>query len=102
MCHTDHQRGDVRLRARATGAPRFRAVVLLGHERAIPTQDGVRRDDTRDGRQAAPAKNLAFHRQAAPLVVGKAQPVRPVRGAQDPILLKQVVNDRLLIPVNPA
>ena len=42
--------------------------------------------DTRDGHKAAPAENLAIHRQAAPLAVGKAQPVRPVRSAQDQVL----------------
>src|ERR1700676_3323537 len=68
--HADHQRGEIRLGARATTASRLRAIVFLGHERPIPAQDGVRCDDTRDARQSAPAKNLAFHGQAAALIVG--------------------------------
>ena len=55
-----------------------------------------------NGRQAAPAEHLAFHGQAAALVVGEAQPVRPVRRAEDSILLEQVVNDRLLLAIDPA
>src|SRR4030095_4455486 len=32
----------------------------------------------------------------------EAQPVRSVRRAENPVLLEQVVNDRLLLPINPA
>jgi hypothetical protein len=53
-------------------------------------------------RQAASAENDAFHSQAAALVVGKAHSSGGVRVAQDPVLLEQVVDDRLLLPVHPA
>ena len=55
-----------------------------------------------DVREAASAENVAFHGQAAALVVGEAQPSGSVRGAEDPVLLEQVVDDRLLLPVDPA
>jgi hypothetical protein len=92
----------MRLSARATTASCLRAIVFLGHQRPIPSQDGVRCDDTRDGRQSAPAKNLAFHGQAAALVVGDMEPSRSVRGAEDSVLLEQVVNNCLLLSVDPA
>jgi hypothetical protein len=47
-------------------------------------------------------RNLVSHGQVAPLVVGEAQPSGTVRGAEDTVLLEQVVNDRLLVPVDPA
>ena len=100
--HTDHERGDVRLGARATGASHLRAVVLLGDEPPIPMEDGVGGHDSGDVCEAAPAEDLAFHGQAAPLVIGEAKPSGTVRGAEDTVLLEQVVNDRLLIPVDPA
>jgi len=100
--HAHDERGDVRLRARATGASRLRAVVFRGHEPAIPPQDGVRRDDAGDGRQTAPAEDFAFHGQAAALVVGEAQASGWLRGPEDPVLLEQVVNHRLLLAIDPT
>jgi hypothetical protein len=100
--HADHQRGEIRLGARATTVSCLRAVVFLGYQRPIPAQDGVRCDDTRDSRQSAPAKKFAFHGQAAALVVGEVEPSRSVRGAEGSVLLEQVVNNGLLLPVDPA
>jgi hypothetical protein len=37
-----------------------------------------------------------------PLVVGEAKPSGTVRCAEDTVLLEQVINDRLLVPVDPA
>src|SRR6266849_6526022 len=68
--HAYHERGDVRLGGRATGASRPGAVVLLGDEPPIPTGDGVGSHDSGDVREAASAEDLAFHGQTAPLVVG--------------------------------
>ena len=74
---------------------RRRAVVRRGDEPPIPTEDGVGGHDAGDGREAAPAEDLAFQGSAAPLVIGEAKPSGTVRGAEDPVLLEQVVNDRL-------
>ena len=59
-------------------------------------------DDAIDGRKATSAEDLAFDSQAASLVVVEAQRSRPVGCAEDAILLAQVVNDVLLLPVDPA
>src|ERR1700674_693754 len=59
--HAYHERGNVRLGARATGASRLRAVVLLGDEPPIPTEDGVGCYDSGDVREAAPTEDLAFY-----------------------------------------
>ena len=78
--------------------PSYFWATSLRYQRRIVS--GVTMPD--DVRQAASAENAAFHGQAASLVVGEAQPSGSVRGAEDPVLLEQVVNDRLLLPVNPA
>jgi hypothetical protein len=59
--HADHECGDVRFGARATGVSRLRAVVLRGDEAPIPTEDGVGCLDAGDVCEAAPADDLAFH-----------------------------------------
>jgi hypothetical protein len=97
-----HEGGDLRLGARTTGASCLRTVVLPGNESPIPPEDGVGCHDAGDVREAAPAENVAFHGQAAPLVVGEANPSGTVRGAEDTVLFEQVVNDGLLVPVDPA
>jgi hypothetical protein len=40
---------------------------------------------------------VAFHGQAAPLVVAQARPSGAMRGAEDPVLFEQVVDDCLLV-----
>ncbi len=55
-----------------------------------------------DVRETAPAEDLAFQGQPASLVVSETQPSGRVRRTQNPILLEQVVNDCLVLPVDPA
>ena len=100
--HAHDERGDVRLGGRATGAPRLRTVVLLGDESPVPTQDRVGCHDASDGREVTTAEDLAFHGETASLVVGEAQSSGTVHRAEDPVLLEQVVNDRLLVSIDPA
>ena len=58
--HADHQRGDVRLGAGATGDSLLRAGVFLGNEPAVPTEDRVRGDDARDVAEATPTERLSL------------------------------------------
>ena len=51
--------------------------------------------------EAATAQDRTFHGQAAPLVVGEVRPSGTVYNAENPILFEQVINDRLLLPVDP-
>ena len=80
----------------------FEPSYFCGDELPVPPQDGVGCHDAGDVREAAPAEDLAFHGEAASLVVGETQPSGSVRRAEDPVLLEQVVNDRLLLPIDPA
>ena len=53
-------------------------------------------------REAAPAEDLAFHGQTASLVVGEVQRSRTVGCEEDAVLLTQVIDDVLLVSVDPA
>ena len=64
--------------------------------------DRVGCHDPGHNRQAASAENDTFHGQAAALVVGEAHPSGSVGGAENSVLLEQVVDDRRLLAVNPA
>ena len=96
------ERGEVRLGARATRAALLRAVVLLGNQQAVPAQDRIGRHDAGDVGEAPSAEGFTFHGQAASLVVGEANPSGTIRRAEDPVLLAQVVNDSLLLSIDPA
>ena len=100
--HAHDERGDIRLGGRATGTPRLRTVVLLGDETPVPAQDRVGCHDTSDCRESAAAQDLAFHGETASLVVSEAQSSRTGHRPEDSIFLEQVVNDRLLVSIDPA
>ena len=100
--HADDERGDVRLGRRTTGPSAFLPVVLVGNEPPVPPQDRVGCHDAGDGREVTTAENVTFHGETASLVVGQARPSGTVHGAEDSVLLEQVVNDRLLVSIDPA
>ena len=98
----NHERGEVRLGARATRAALLRAVVLPGDQQAIPTQNRLGRHDAGDVGEAPSAEGLAFHGQTASLVIAEANPAGTVRRTEDPVLLAEVINDGLLLSIDPA
>jgi hypothetical protein len=101
--HAHDERGDIRLGGRATGTPRLRTVVLLGDESPVPPLDRVGCHDASDCRELTTAQDLAFHGETASLVVSEAQSSsRAVHRPEDSIFLEQVVNDRLLVSIDPA
>src|SRR5262245_13220448 len=88
--HVDHERGDVRRGAGATGGSRLRAGVLLGDEAAVPTEDRVRGDDACDVPGAPATEGLSRHSQAAPLVVGETEPASTALRAEHAVLFELV------------
>jgi hypothetical protein len=100
--HSHDERGDVRFGGRATRPQRPRTVVLLRDESSVPTQNSVRRHDARDRREVPTAEHVASHGETAPLAVSQAQSSGTVHRAEDAVLLEQVVNDRLLVSIDPA
>jgi hypothetical protein len=100
--HANHDRGDIRRRGGATGSPFLRTVVLRGDQSPIPPQNGVGCHDSSDGRELPTAGGYALYGQPTSLVVGEAQTSGTMCGAANAILLQQVVDDRLLLPIDPA
>jgi hypothetical protein len=100
--HAHDERRDLRLRGRSTRAPHLRTVVLLGDQCPVPPQDRVGRHDAGDGCKMTTAEDAAVHGETTSLVVGQAQSPRPVHRAENAVLLEQVLNDRLLMAIDPA
>jgi len=80
----------------------FEPSYFLADESPVPPQDRVGCHDGGDGREVAAAEDMAFHGETASLVVGQPQSLRTVHRAEDPVLLEQVLNDGLLMTIDPA
>ena len=76
-------------------------VPLLRDEHPVPAHDGVRRDDRPNLSEYLSARDLAFDRQASPLVVIEPDPLPAMRFLQDLVLSAQVFDD-LLLPIDPS
>src|SRR5262245_47810172 len=92
--HADHEGGDIRLGAGATGDSLRRPGVFLGDEPAVPPEDRVRGDDARDVPEVTPTERLSLHSQAAPLVVSEPEPAGTALRAQDGVLRAPVTPAR--------
>jgi hypothetical protein len=68
----------------------------------MPSQDGVGGDNRRDMPQDLATKQLALRDQAAALVVGQADASFPDLLPQDAVFFLEVINDVLLVLVDPA
>jgi hypothetical protein len=68
----------------------------------VPAHDGVWRDDRPNLSEYLSAEDLAFDCQVPPLVVIEPDPFPAMRFPQDLVLGAQVLNDLLLLPVDPT
>lgn len=100
--HARDERRDVRLGGRATRAPRLRTVVFRGDESPVPAQDRVGCHDAGDGCEVTTAEEMTFHGETASLVVGQRQASGTVQRAKDAVFLEQVVDNCLLVSIDPA
>ena len=74
----------------------------MGDELTMPSQERVWCDDRSDFAQRLPAKGLAFDSQTAPLVIVEPDALLTVRFLQNLVLGAQVVDDLLLLPIDPS
>ncbi len=77
-------------------------VPLARNQAAEPRHDGVRRDDGRHFLKDTPAESFSLHRQATAFVIGQTNTPATQLAFQDPVLFDQVVDDVLLMPIDPA
>jgi hypothetical protein len=68
----------------------------------VPAQNGVRRYQASNLRQQFAAEHLAFDGQAATLVIVEKNSAFSEFFSEDLVLGAEVVNDLLLLPIDPA
>ena len=100
--HPDHERGDVLSGHWSTSTSAGAAIVCLGDQSPVPTQDRIRGDDARDLRQDPPAEFVTAHSESTTLGVRQAKRPRAQGFSEDPILLPEIVDQIVLVTVHPA
>jgi hypothetical protein len=99
---TKNKRSNLRRHPWAARCTARAAVILLGNQLPMPSQQGCRRDDGRDLFQDFPAELLRPCGQTATLVVSESHPSVPNLFSKDAIFLGEIFNDMLLVLVHPA
>jgi len=87
---------------RSTRAVIRAPIVLPGNQLPIPPENRLRGHKRRDLPQKLPPKALSPGRQPAALGVGQTEPLASQVVVEDTVFLPQVVDDLLLLAVNPA
>ena len=100
--HPDHELGDVLSGHWSTSTSAGAAIVFLGDQSPVPTQDRLRGDDARDLRQDPPAEFVTAHSESTTLGVRQAKRPRAQVFSEDPILLPEIVDQIVLVTVHPA
>ena len=100
--HPDHELGDVLSGHWSTSTAAGAAIVCLGDQSPVPTQDRIRGDDARDLRQDPPAEFMTAHSESTTLGVRQAKRPRAQVFSEDPILLPEIVDQIVLVTVHPA
>lgn len=68
----------------------------------MPSQNRLRRDDRREPTQQTATERHASNGEATAVGVGEAEPPSPELALEDPVFFQQVVEDALLVAVEPA
>ncbi len=100
--HPDDELGELAWRQRPASTSAGTAVVLLGDQSAVPAENRVGRDDACHLHQCPSSEFRAAHCESAALGVGQAKWSTSELLAEDPILLSQIVDQILLVAVQPA
>ena len=77
-------------------------VKLLGDQSLVPAQEGIGRREGRHLFEALATERVGERREAAAFGVGQAQPAATELGFEDAIFLKEIGDDLLLVPLEPA
>src|SRR5688572_19598351 len=75
---------------------------LLRDELSMPAQDRLRRDDRGELAEDPPAERGTAHREPHSLVVGRTKLPATELSSEDSVLLAEVLEDALLVAVQPA
>ena len=83
-------------------SPHSRAIILLCHQYAIPTQKRIGCNDCIELKKRFPPDSLGCTRKPDALAVREPQPPHAQLFAQQPVFLEQVLDHRLLPAVGPT
>ncbi len=100
--HLEHQVNHLLLGPEASGSATSGAIVLPGHQAAIPTQDGLRGDDACDLFEDLAAQDLTPDGEAATLGIIEPEVAVAQLLAKDAVLLKEVLDDVALLAIDPG
>ena len=75
---------------------------LLGDELPVPTKDGVGSDERSNVGEGASSDGLPSHGKPSALIVGQSKSLATELLLQDTVLFSEIVDDRVLLPANPA
>jgi len=84
------------------GASFLATIILLSNQAAVPSHQGGGRHQGTQFLKRAPTQLLGPHGQAPTLVVIKMQPLSSELFAEDDVLFLKIVDDILLVFVQPA
>ena len=79
-----------------------RTVVFSGNKGSEPTQERIRCDNSRKLFEGFTSQCFGFHAQSTPLLVSESEPMAFAEFLVHPDLFDEIVNDLLLISVDPA
>ncbi len=100
--HAENELGDLLHHAWSSRLSPRAVVPLPRNQPPVPGQDRVRSDDRRHVAQELSTERLAFHREPSSLVIGEAETLATELAFEDAVLLDEVINDILLVTVDPA
>ncbi len=102
-CQADDEVPELVGNGQSSGLLATSAIVpFLGDEQAVPAQDGVRRYQRADLGKKLAAKDLGFDSQPSALVVVEEDAMVAELFAEDLVFSAQVVDDLLLLAIDPA
>lgn len=80
----------------------FAAIVFLGDESSVPSQEGLRRNDRGDFAKQAPPENLRLGRQAPTLIVVQAEAFDSQLLAQHLVFFAEIIDGVALLLAQPS
>src|SRR5262249_21128940 len=102
LSHPNHQVRDFFRRSTSSWFSKWAAIVLLSDEFPVPRHQGFWSHNRRHLRQQLAAEFFRLRRQSAALFVGESHSFATDLLTKNAILLEQIFDDMLLMPIHPA
>ncbi len=100
--YTEHELGDLLHHAWSSRLSPRAVVPLPRNQPPVPGHDRVRSDDRRHLSQGSSTERLSLRGQPSAFVIGEAETLTAELTFEDAVLLDEVIDDILLVTVDPA